>query len=213
LAREGNKTLKAPPTQTPFILLLLTALVSGCTGIPKGVEPVRPFDVQRYKGEWFEIMRLDHSFERGLTNVTATHTLRDDRSVGVLNKGFDRKNCRWKEADGRAVFQGDRDTASLSVTFFWPFAGGYHVFALDQQDYGWALISGPSRSYLWILARRPDLRVIFTSGYADDAVLRHGISKSDVPFLAKPYTPTTLLSKVREVIELPPANPWLPPPA
>ncbi len=64
-----------------------------------------------------------------------------------------------------------------------------------------------------LLARRPDLRVIFTSGYADDAVLRHGISKSDVPFLAKPYTPTTLLSKVREVIELPPANPWLPPPA
>ncbi|MCX7313389.1 MAG: lipocalin family protein [Alphaproteobacteria bacterium] len=135
----------------------MTAVVSGCTGIPRGVEPVRPFDVQRYKGEWFEIMRLDHSFERGLTNVTATYTPRDDGSVGVLNRGFNRKNCRWKEADGRAVLQGARDTASLSVTFFWPFAGGYHVFALDQQDYSWALISGPSRSYLWILARQPDL--------------------------------------------------------
>jgi apolipoprotein D and lipocalin family protein len=145
--------------QVLFVLLLLTAIVSGCAGIPQGVEPVRPFDGQRYKGEWFEIMRLDHSFERGLTNVTATYTLRDDGSVGVLNKGFDRKNCRWKEANGRAVFQGDRDKASLSVTFFWPFAGGYHVFALDQQDYGWALISGPSRSYLWILARQPDLPV------------------------------------------------------
>jgi apolipoprotein D and lipocalin family protein len=55
------------------------------------------------------------------------------------------------------VFQGAPDTASLSVTFFWPFAGGYHVFALDRQDYGWAVVSGPSRSYLWILARRPDL--------------------------------------------------------
>lgn len=139
-----------------FVVALLVVL-GGCASRPDGVEPVRPFDVQRYKGEWFEIMRLDHSFERGLTNVTATYTLRDDGSVGVLNRGFDRKNCRWKEADGRAVFQGDRDTASLSVTFFWPFAGGYHVFALDQQDYGWALISGPSRSYLWILARQPDL--------------------------------------------------------
>jgi len=141
-----------------FVVALLVIL-GGCTSRPDGVEPVRPFDVLRYRGEWFEIMRLDHSFERGLTNVTATYTLRDDGSVGVLNKGFDRKNCRWKEADGRAVFQGDRDTASLSVTFFWPFAGGYHVFALDQQDYAWALIAGPSRSYLWILARQPDLSV------------------------------------------------------
>ena len=161
--------MKASPKQALFILLLLTALVSGCTGIPQGVEPVRPFDVQRYKGEWFEIMRLDHSFERGLTNVTATYTLRDDGSVGVLNKGFDRKNCRWKEADGRAVFQGDRDTASLAVTFFWPFAGGYHVFALDQQDYGWALISGPSRSYLWILARRRDLSADIRNRLVDRA--------------------------------------------
>ena len=141
------------------LFLALAALVAGCTGKPEGVEAVRPFDIQRYKGEWFEIMRLDHSFERGLTNVTANYTLRDDGSVGVLNKGFDRKNCRWKEADGRAVFQGERDTASLSVTFLWPFAGGYHVFALDQHDYGWALVSGPSRSYLWILARRPNLDV------------------------------------------------------
>ena len=152
---------------TYVVALLL--ILGGCTGRPDGVYPVRPFDVQRYEGKWFEIMRLDHSFERELTNVTATYTLRDDGSVGVLNKGFDRKNCRWKEADGRAVLQGDRDTASLSVTFFWPFASGYHVFALDQQDYGWALISGPSRSYLWILSRKPDLSVDIRNRLVDQA--------------------------------------------
>ncbi|WP_368413516.1 lipocalin family protein [Dongia sp.] len=153
----------------PTFLLVLLIVFGGCTGRPDGVEPVHPFDIQHYKGEWFEIMRLDHSFERGLTNVTATYTLRDDGSVDVLNKGFDRKNCRWKDAAGRAVFQGDRDTASLSVTFFWPFAGGYHVFALDQHDYGWALISGPSRSYLWILARQPDLSVDIRNRLIDKA--------------------------------------------
>src|SRR4029434_301344 len=88
-----------------FVMLLVLA---GCTGRPDGVEPVRPFDVQRYKGEWFEIMRLNHSFERGLMNVTATYTLRDDGSVGVLNRGFDRKGCRWTEGDGRALCQGAR---------------------------------------------------------------------------------------------------------
>ena len=136
-----------------FLLFLLT----GCTGKPDGIEPIQSFDVNRYSGEWFEIMRLDHRFERGLTNVTATYTLKADGSVDVLNRGFKREDCAWKEADGRAVFQGDPDTASLSVTFFWPFAGGYHVFALDQKNYRWAAVSGPSRSYLWIQARRPDL--------------------------------------------------------
>jgi len=136
-----------------FLLFSLT----GCTGKPDGIEPIQSFDVNRYASEWFEIMRLDHRFERGLTNVTATYTLKADGSVDVLNRGFNREDCAWEEADGRATVQGDPDTASLSVTFFWPFAGGYHVFALDQKNYQWAAVSGPSRSYLWILARRPDL--------------------------------------------------------
>jgi apolipoprotein D and lipocalin family protein len=108
-------------------------------------------------------MRLDHRFERGLTNVTATYALRDDGSVGVLNRGLDRAACQWKEAEGRAVFQGAPDTASLSATFVWPFAGGYHVIALDQQDYDWALVSCPSRDYLWIIARRADLSPVIRS--------------------------------------------------
>ena len=138
-------------------LVAALVLLVGCTGRPNGVEPVSPFDINRYQGVWYEIMRLDHSFERGLTNVTATYNLRDDGTVGVLNRGFDRDKCRWKEANGTAKFQGEKTVASLSVTFFWPFAGGYHVFALDQDDYGYALVAGPSHDYLWVLARRPDL--------------------------------------------------------
>jgi apolipoprotein D and lipocalin family protein len=137
--------------------LVACVVVAGCTGKPEGVEPVGNFDVTRYGGQWFEIMRLDHSFERGLSNVTATYALRPDGTLDVLNKGLDRSTCRWKEATGHAVFQGERDVGSLSVTFFWPFAGGYHIADLDRRDYQWALVSGPSRRYLWILARKPDL--------------------------------------------------------
>lgn len=143
--------------RTRIVLAGILLLLGACTGRPEGVEPVRGFDVTRYLGVWYEIARLDHSFERGLTRVTATYAARLDGSVSVLNRGFDPARCRWKDADGRAVFQGPRDVASLSVTFFWPFAGGYHVLALDQDGYEWALVSGPTRSYLWILARRPDL--------------------------------------------------------
>jgi apolipoprotein D and lipocalin family protein len=140
-----------------LLILSLAFALGACTGVPKGIEPVTPFDVSRYQGQWFEIMRLDHSFERGLTNVSATYALQKNGSVSVLNRGFDRKNCRWKEANGTAEFLRDPKTGSLAVTFFWPFAGGYHVFELDKKDYQWVAISGPSRDYLWILARHPEL--------------------------------------------------------
>lgn len=141
----------------PALCTVVLILLAACTGRPDGIEPVTGFDVSRYTGKWYEIMRLDHSFERGLTNVSATYTLRDDGKVGVLNRGFDPKDCEWDEADGTAVFQKSPDVASLSVTFFWPFAGGYHVFELDKQNYEYALISGPNREFFWMLARQPDL--------------------------------------------------------
>lgn len=151
-------------TKRSGLFVALFALLAGCTGVPDGVEPVSPFDINRYDGIWYEVMRLDHSFERNLTNVTATYELLGDGTVGVLNRGFDREECRWKEAEGTAEFQGEKTVASLSVTFFWPFAGGYHVFALDQQNYHYALVSGPSHSYLWILARQPDLPIEIRNG-------------------------------------------------
>ena len=131
-------------------------LLAACTSVPDGVEPVRGFDLERYLGRWHEIARLDHSFERGLSRVTADYSRRDDGGVRVLNRGYDAAKGAWKEAEGRAYPIGDIDVASLKVSFFGPFYGGYHVIALDP-DYRWALVAGPSRDYLWILAREPQL--------------------------------------------------------
>lgn len=138
---------------TSAALLLLAA----CAGAPEGVTPVRGFDLARYEGRWYEIMRLDHSFERGLTNVTATYAAAPDGTVSVVNRGLDRATCRWDEAEGTATFTDSPDIGSLSVTFTWPFSGAYNVWALDRDGYAWAAVAGPSRDYLWILARRPDL--------------------------------------------------------
>jgi apolipoprotein D and lipocalin family protein len=136
--------------------LLVLGGLAACTGTPTGVEPVQGFNLARYLGTWHEIARLDHSFERGLTHVTATYDKRKDGGVSVLNRGFDPVKDKWKEARGHAYFLQGPDVASLKVSFFGPFYGGYHVFALDP-DYRWAMVAGPTKDYLWILAREPQL--------------------------------------------------------
>lgn len=135
----------------------LSGSVWGCaTGVPEGLQAVGGFDVQRYQGQWYEIARLDHSFERGLSEVTARYQVQPDASVEVVNRGFDAAKGRWQTAEGHAQFLGDPGVASLKVSFFGPFYGGYHVIALDPA-YRWAMVAGPDRSYLWILAREPRL--------------------------------------------------------
>lgn len=136
--------------------VVLAGLLFGCTGIPDGVMPVTGFDAERYLGTWYEIARLDHRFERGLTDVTATYTARDDGGIDVVNRGYDAESGEWQEATGRAYFVDSRDTGRLKVSFFGPFYGAYNIAELGA-DYDHALVTGPNRSYLWILARRPQL--------------------------------------------------------
>jgi signal transduction histidine kinase/ActR/RegA family two-component response regulator len=54
-----------------------------------------------------------------------------------------------------------------------------------------------------LLAGRPGLRVLFMSGYTDDAIVRHGVLELDMPFLAKPFTPENLARRVREALDAP----------
>jgi apolipoprotein D and lipocalin family protein len=140
------------------LMVLLGVLgLGGCTGIPPGVEAVEGFEIDRYLGKWYEIARLDHRFERGLTNVSATYTLRGDGGIDVLNRGFNPETGTWKEAKGKAYFVEARNRGRLKVSFFGPFYGGYNVIGLDTEAYSWSLVCGPKRSYFWILAREPEL--------------------------------------------------------
>jgi apolipoprotein D and lipocalin family protein len=161
-----------------FCLFLLGLF--GCSQIPKGVTAVKGFDVQRYMGTWYEIARLDHSFEKGLINVTATYTLKEDGSLRVVNRGFNPKQNRWKEANGRAHFVSGSDLGRLKVSFFGPFYGGYNILEIEESNYSYALICGNNRSYLWILARQPKLsETVIASltqkaknlGFATDALI------------------------------------------
>jgi len=136
------------------LVLVAIAVIAGCVGVPEGIEPVTGFQVERYMGRWYEVARLDHRFERGMEQITATYELRPDGTVAVLNRGYRVDKGEWGEASGKAKFLGEPDVAALKVSFFGPFYGSYNVVDLDP-DYQHALVAGPDRSYLWILSRTP----------------------------------------------------------
>ena len=142
---------------TVYQPLALLLLLSGCLGMPEGVEPVTEFELHRYLGKWYEIARLDHSFERGLEQVTAEYSMRDDGGVSVVNRGFSAGTGEWEQAEGKAYFIEDPSIGYLKVSFFGPFYGSYIVFGLDKVDYQYAFVSGPDTSYLWLLSRTPQV--------------------------------------------------------
>ena len=120
---------------------------------PYDNSPITQFDLSKYLGTWYEIARFDHSFERGMDNVTAEYFLRDDGKVDVLNSGW--KDGVFKTAEGKAK-QPDpmTDPAHLKVSFFLFFYNDYNVMMLDD-DYQVALVGSKNPKYLWILSRTP----------------------------------------------------------
>ncbi|MFA9419342.1 MAG: lipocalin family protein [Gammaproteobacteria bacterium] len=151
-----------------ILIILSTLFLGGCLGMPGNVSPVKNFQLDRYLGKWYEIARLDHSFERGLQQVTAEYTLRDDGGVSVKNRGFSAEKNSWSEAIGKAYFVNEPDEAYLKVSFFGPFYGSYVIFELDK-NYEYAFVSGPDLSYLWLLSRQKKV---------DPAVMSNFINKS-----------------------------------
>ena len=139
------------------LLITLSLLLAACTYTPKDIKPVEGFQVDQYLGTWYEIARLDHSFERGLEKVTATYSMREDGGLKVINRGFDPVKQEWKEAVGKAYFIDTPDIGKLKVSFFGPFYGGYNIIELDKPYYNYVMICGPDKSYFWILSRTPQL--------------------------------------------------------
>ena len=123
--------------------------------MPEGVTPVSNFELNRYLGRWYEVARLDHSFERNLEAVSAEYALRDDGGIKVINSGRIIDSGQIQQAEGRAYFVEDPSIGHLKVSFFGPFFGSYVIFELDQEDYQYAFVAGNTTDYLWLLSRSP----------------------------------------------------------
>lgn len=146
----------------------MTALFASCVSIPKGVTAVSSFEKTKYLGKWYEIARFDFRFEKGLNNTTAEYSLNSNGTIKVVNRGYDYEKKIWKESIGKAKFVGNDSIAMLKVSFFGPFYAGYNVIAIDP-EYKYALVSGSSFDYLWILSREKSIPADIKSLYLEKA--------------------------------------------
>jgi len=140
-----------------FCLLTPILLLTACAGNPVNAVPVSGFDSEKYLGTWYEVARLDHGFERGLSHVSATYTMREDGKITVLNQGYKASSQKTKTAKGKAKFAADKTTGHLKVSFFGPVYGDYIIFDLDKTGYNRAYVSGGKDNYLWLLSRTPTI--------------------------------------------------------
>lgn len=156
-----------------LLLGLMACLLTGCSKLTVDNTPIDALDVERHLGDWYEVARFDHRFERGMEQTRANYALREDGKIAVTNSGL--KDGKPKTAKGKAKLT---DTpALLRVSFFGPFNGDYRVLLLAD-DYRYSLVGSGSDDYLWILSRTPHLSDVDKAHVLEEALRRrYDISK------------------------------------
>jgi apolipoprotein D and lipocalin family protein len=144
-----------------FTLIFMSLLLSSCKTMDrnnmKPLETVNFVDINRYIGEWYEVARYEHKFQKGCVGSKATYSLRDDGKITVVNECFEKSfSGNIRSVKGKAWVVDKQSNAKLKVSFFWPFSGDYWVIDLGE-NYEYAVIGHPGRKYLWILSRTPEM--------------------------------------------------------
>lgn len=137
--------------KTIFLSFVVLFLFTACSYKDPSIKSVQKVDLDRYLGSWYEIARYEHRFEKDCKNVTATYSIKENKKIEVINSCTKITTNNKTEAIGEA-YAVDNTNSKLKVSFFWPFYGDYWIIMLDE-DYSYAVISEPSKKYLWILSR------------------------------------------------------------
>ena len=133
----------------------ITILFTACSSKNPPLQTVQKVEINRYLGTWYEIARYEHFFEKDCKNVSANYSMLDEDTIKVINRCTKIQTNEKKEALGRA-YAIDNTNSKLKVSFFRPFYGDYWVLILDE-NYDYVVVGTPSREYLWILSRKPNL--------------------------------------------------------
>jgi apolipoprotein D and lipocalin family protein len=149
---------------TAGIGVVAAVVVFGAATASPPVQSVAQIDAQRYAGTWFELARVPNSLQaRCIGDATITYKPLSDGTLRVIQRCRD-ADRKWFVATARAVgVDGDPAGARLKLSYLppwldWlPAVRGDHWVVMLDPDYGYAVISEPSREQLWILSRTPEL--------------------------------------------------------
>jgi apolipoprotein D and lipocalin family protein len=123
--------------------------------IPAGAI-VEPFDKDKYLGIWHEIARLPNKIEKNLRDLTEEYTLNEDGTITVITRAYNFEKNKPVEASGTIKFKGSQTRGKMEVAYYLPIYLDYNVLDIDE-DYQYALVSGNSFDYLWIISRETNL--------------------------------------------------------
>jgi apolipoprotein D and lipocalin family protein len=146
-----------------LLLICLDSFQAVAQQSDQAVKTIASLDVPRYLGTWYEIAKFPNRFQKMcISNTKAVYTAKPDGNLRVLNS-CKTASGETSEAEGLARQIGAKDSPKLEVRFapewlsFLPMVwGDYWVIDLDPQ-YQLAAVSDPSREYLWVLSRTPQL--------------------------------------------------------
>jgi apolipoprotein D and lipocalin family protein len=141
-------------------LLLAAAALVGCSTVPPP-STAENVDLTRYAGKWYEIAKFPAPFQNGLVSVTADYTLLENGTVRVFNRGLKGSFDGPESTISGVAKPADITTnAKLKIRFDpFPvslFKADYWIIEVGT-DYEYAAVSNPSKKYLWILSRTPQM--------------------------------------------------------
>ncbi len=155
-----------------LILILSTYIISISMNIqnhhPETLQTVPFVDINKYSGKWYEIASYPNRFQRGCNCTTAEYTMTTSGYLKVENRcNLESTTGPSSYIKGKATVVKNSGNSKLKVQFFWPFKAKYWIIDLAA-DYSYAVVSNPSRKYLWVLSRTPIM---------DDAIYNQILSR------------------------------------
>lgn len=145
---------------TPLKLILIWivwGLGFASNSLSQTMQTVRSVDLNKYAGKWYEIASYQQFFQKDCHCTTAEYSVSEKGFVIIENRcNKDSITGKQTYIKGKAFVAKNSGNAKLKVQFFWPFTSDYWIIDLAD-DYNYALVSKPSKKYLWILSRKPKI--------------------------------------------------------
>ena len=140
---------------------LINILICGCytkeSEVMEPLETVEKVDIERFMGDWYVIANIPTFLEKNATNAIESYRLNDKGDIDVTFTFYkDSPTGERKEYHPKGFIYNTTTNAEWRMQFLWPFKMPFLIIDIDD-EYSYTVIGYPSRNYVWIMARKPEI--------------------------------------------------------